>query len=100
MTAHDVKSDRYLFDSIHNRGVEIRLNDRNYSKGDHIRFREWDGLDYTGYYRTATIDYVYGVYPMLPGLMRGYVMLVLANISCIRVRGSGNELSELMKTKT
>ena len=56
---HDLKISPEYFDDVESgiKTFEIRRDDRNYSKGDILNLREWDG-DYTGREMRKIVSYV------------------------------------------
>jgi len=84
MNAHALKIWPPYFDHIMSgeKTFDVRLNDRNYQRGDKILFREWspEKEDYTGRECVMRIDYILRssfAYPPTAGLQPGYCVLGL-----------------------
>ncbi len=60
MKTHELKIESAFFAEVEqgNKRFEIRLNDRDYQKGDRVTLREWGPLTYTGNELTFDITYV------------------------------------------
>lgn len=80
MTHHILKTVQPWFDLLWegSKDWECRVNDRGFLAGDRLYLREWDGEEYLG--RLVEAD-IACVHHDVPGVIKGYVILSLTNIS-------------------
>lgn len=57
---------------------EIRLNDRDFRKGDIVHLKEWNGKEYTGRDCLRKISYI--LYDDVPGIEKGFCVFGLARV--------------------
>lgn len=77
ITTHELKTYPKYFEQTlkGNKGFEIRLNDRNFKKGDIVILKEWDNIKFSGREIHAEIKYMLD--DKFVGLANGYVAFQL-----------------------